>query len=361
MDRRSFLKQAGAGLAASTFILPTIAQAQGGPLIKWRMASSYPKSLDTLAGTGEFLSKRLSEITDGKFQIEFFPAGEIVPAFGVLDAVRDGTVELGHTCSYYYYGRDATFCLDSAIPFGMNNRQMNAWYREGSGSKLMGEFFAKWNIVAFPCGNTGAQMGGWFRREIRSASDLKGLKMRIAGLGSDVMVKLGVMPQQMPGEDILAALQKGSIDAAEWIGPYDDLKLGLNKAARYYYYPGWWEGSVQISAYVNAGKWGELPKEYQAAFRCACADAHTELLSRYDARNPAALQQLVASGVRLRPFPKDVMEKAYKTAMAVYADISAMNPDFARIYSDYKKFMDAQNAWFRIADSSYTRFMESRR
>ncbi len=359
MDRRSFLKRAGVGLAASTLILPSIAK--GEPLIKWRMVSSFPKSLDTLAGTGEFLSKRLFEISDGKFQIEFYPAGEIVPAFDILDVVRNGTVELGYTSSYYYYGRDATFCLDAAIPFGMHNRQMDAWYREGNGSKLMGEFFAKWNIVAFPCGNTGAQMGGWFRREIRSASNLKGLKMRIAGLGGDVMVKLGVMPQQMPATDILPALQKGSIDAAEWVGPYDDLKLGLNKVAKYYYYPGWWEGSVQISAYVNAQKWAELPKEYQAAFRCACADAHTELLARYDARNPLALQQLVAAGVRLRPFPKDVMEKAYKAAMAVYADISAMNPDFARIYADYKKFMDAQNAWFRIADSSYARFMESRR
>jgi TRAP-type mannitol/chloroaromatic compound transport system substrate-binding protein len=358
MDRRSFLKHAGVGLAAGTFAFPSISR--GGPVVNWRMASSYPPDLDTLNGTGEFLAQRVSELTDGQFQIEFYPADEIVPAFGVLDAVRNGTVELGYTASYYYYDRDVTFCFDAAIPFGMNNRQMDAWYREGNGGKLMREFFAKWNIVTFPCGNTGTQMGGWFRKEIRNVQDLKGLKMRIAGLGADVMAKLGVIPQQLPGTDILAALESGSIDAAEWVGPYDDLQLGLYTAAKYYYYPGWWEGSVQISAYVNAKKWTELPAQYQAAFRSACADAHTEMLARYDALNPAALQRLVALGARVTPFPKQVMDKAYEEALALYADISARNSGFATIYADYKAFRDASNAWNRIADSSFARFMESR-
>jgi TRAP-type mannitol/chloroaromatic compound transport system substrate-binding protein len=274
--------------------------------------------------------------------------------------VSNGIVEAGYTCNYYYYDRDVTFCLFAAIPFGMNNRQLDSWFRQGNGARLMNEFLARWNIVAIPCGNTGTQMGGWFREQIRNAHDLKGLRMRITGLGADVMARLGVVPQQLPGQDILPALTNGSIDAAEWIGPYDDLKLNLQTAARYYYYPGWWEGSVQVSAYVNAQKWAELPDEYQMAFRCACADAQTDLLSRYDALNPAALQHLLALGVRVNPFPRQVMDEAYEAAMALYARISATNPDFARVYADYRKFMDANNAWNRIADSSYARFMESR-
>jgi TRAP-type mannitol/chloroaromatic compound transport system substrate-binding protein len=324
------------------------------------MASSFPTGLDTLIGTGEFLCQRVLEITDGQFQIEFFPVDEIVPAFGVLDAVANGTVEVGHTASYYYYDRDVAFCFDAAIPFGMNNRQMDSWFRQGNGGRLMSELFSNWNIVAFPCGNTGTQMGGWFRNEIRNAHDLKGLRMRIAGLGADVMAELGVVPQQLPATEIVGALKNGSIDAAEWVGPYDDLKLNLHTAARNYYYPGWWEGGDQISAYVNAQRWAELPHEYQMAFRSACADAHTELLARYDALNAAALQQLLALGVRLRPFPKQVMDGAYEAALALYARISATNPTFATIYADYRQFMEANNAWNRIADSSYARFMESR-
>lgn len=361
MERRSFLKSAGVGLAAGAVAMPSIASNANAPVIKWKMASSFPKSLDTLFGTGEFLVQRLSEITGGKFQIQQYAAGEIVPGPGVHDAVRDGTVELGHTCGYYYYGKNPVYCIDTAIPFGMNNRQTDAWYREGNGTKLMNEFFAKSNIIAFPCGNTGVQMGGWFRKEIKSAADLKGLKMRIAGLAGAVMAKVGVVPQQIAGPDIYPSLEKGTIDAAEWVGPYDDYKLGFNKVAKYYYYPGWWEGGPQVSVYVNTKKWAELPKEYQAAFRSACADAHTEMRTRYDAKNPDALKKLVAAGTQLRPFPKDVMEVCYKAAMDLYAEISASNPDFKRIYTDYKKFMDDQNAWFRVAEGSFANFMFSRK
>ncbi len=359
MERRSFLKQAGVGLAAGAVAAPAFAQ--NAPTIKWRMASSFPKSLDTLFGTGEFLAKRIFDITDGKFQIQHFAAGEIVPSAGVHDAVRDGTVDLGHTCGYYYYGKDPVYCMDTAIPFGMNNRQTDAWFRDGNGGKLMGEFFAKSNIVAFPCGNTGVQMGGWFRKEIKSVKDLNGLKMRIAGMAGAVLQKVGVVPQQIGGSDIYPSLEKGTIDAAEWVGPYDDLKLGFNKVAKYYYYPGWWEGGPQVSVYVNAKKWAELPKAYQAAFQAAAADANTEMRTKYDSRNPAALKQLIASGAQLKPFPKDVMEVCYKAAMELYAEISAKNPEFKKIYGDYKKFMDEQNSWFRVAEGSYANFMFSRK
>ena len=359
MERRSFLKNAGLGLAVGAVASPALAQ--NLPAIKWRIASSFPKNLDTLHGTAEFLVKRIADMTGGKLQIQLFAAGEIVPGPAVHDAVKDNTVEMGFTCSYYYFGKDPTYCIDTAIPFGMNSRQTNAWYRQGNGAKLMSDFFAKSNIVSFPCGNTGVQMGGWFRKEIKSVADLKGLKMRIAGLAGAVLAKVGVVPQQISGADIYPSLEKGTIDAAEWVGPYDDQKMGFNKVAKYYYYPGWWEGGPQISVYINAKKWAELPKEYQAVIEAACADGNTEMCARYDAKNPLALRQLLAAGTQLRPFPKDVMEACYKAAMAYYAETSATNPEFKKVYDDYKKFTDEQNSWFRVAEGSYSNFMFSRK
>ncbi len=359
MERRSFLKKAGVGLAAGAIAAPAIAQS--APAIKWRVASSFPKNLDTLHGSAEFLVKRISDMTGGKFQIQLFAAGELVPAAAVHDAVKDDTVEMGYTCSYYYFGKDPTYCIDTAIPFGMNTRQTDAWYREGNGTKLMGEFFAKSNIVAFPAGNTGVQMGGWFRKEIKTVADLKGLKMRIAGLAGAVLAKVGVVPQQIAGTDIYPSLEKGTIDAVEWVGPYDDQKMGFNKVAKYYYYPGWWEGGPQISLYINAKKWAELPKDYQTIVQAACADTNTEMCARYDAKNPLALKQLLASGTQLRPFPKDVMEVCYKAAMEYYAETSAKNPEFKKVYDDYKKFTDEQNQWWKVAEGYYANFMYSRK
>ena len=361
MERRSFLKKAGVGLAAGAMAAPAIAQNAALPNIKWRMASSFPKSLDTLHGSAEFLIKRIADMTGGKFQIQLFAAGELVPGPGVHDAVKDNTVEIGYTCSYYYYGKNPVYCIDTSIPFGMNSRQIEAWYRQGNGAKLMDEFFAKSNLISIPSGNSGTQMGGWFRKEIKNVSDLKGLKMRIPGLAGAVLSKLGVVPQQIAAGDIYPALEKGTIDATEWVGPHDDLKMGFNKVAKYYYYPGWWEGSPVISTYINLQKWNELPKEYQTIIRSACADTNLEMAARYDTKNPVALKQLIAAGTQLRPFPKDVMEACYKAAQEYYAEISEKNPDFKKIYDDYKKFTDEQNAWFRVAEGSFSNFMYSRK
>ena len=359
MERRSFLKKAGVGIAAGAVAMPAIAQ--NAPTIKWRLASSFPKSLDTIYGGAEHMAKRVSEATGGKFQIQVFAAGEIVPGPGVLDAVKDNTVEMGHTVSYYFYGKDPTYAFDAAVPFGMTNRQMDAWFRYGNGTKLMGDFFAKVNIISIPCGNTGTQMAGWFRKEIKTVADLKGLKMRIGGFAGAVFSKLGAVPQQIPGSDIYAALEKGTIDAAEWVGPYDDQKLGFNKVAKFYYYPGWWEGGPQISAFINAKKFAELPKEYQTILQIACADAHVDMMAKYDAKNPTALKQLVGSGTILKQFPKEVLDASYKAAMEVYAETSATNAEFKKVYDDYKKFMDDQNLWHRVAEGSYANFMYSKR
>ena len=359
MERRSFLKKAGAGLAVGAVAMPAVAQ--NAPTIKWRLASSFPKSLDTIYGAAEVFARRVSEATGGKFQIQVFAGGEIVPGLQVLDATKDGTVECCHTASYYFVGKDPTFAFDCAIPFGMSNRQLDAWYRFGNGMKLMREFFATYNVHNIPCGNTGVQMGGWFRKEIKSVKDMEGLKMRIGGFAGQVIAKLGSVPQQIAGGDIYPALEKGTIDAAEWVGPYDDQKLGFNKVAKYYYYPGWWEGGPQLSLLINTKAWDALPKEYKAIAEIAAADAHVEMMAQYDAKNPTALKQLIAGGAVLKPFPKDVMDASYKAAQELFAETSAKNPAFKKVFDDFKKFQADQNLWARIAEGTYANYMASQR
>ena len=364
MERRSFLKKAGAGLGASALAAPAIVQAQApqpsqAPQIKWRCASSFPKSLDTIYGGADTVSKHVAIASGGRFQIQLFAAGELVPGLQVADAVKDGNVEMGHTASYYFVGKDPTFAFDTAMPFGLNSRQQTSWMLSGGGLDLMREFFKDYNIVNFPCGNSGVQMAGWYRKEIKSAADLKGLKMRIAGLAGEVSQKLGVVPQQLPGGDLYPALEKGTIDAAEWIGPYDDEKLGLAKVAKFYYYPAWWEGGTQLSVYINSKKWAELPKEFQGMLEDACIYAHAEMQAKYDARNPAALKRLVGGGVQLRAYPKDVMAAAYDATQATYAELSQKNAKFKKVYDPWTKFRDEQLLWFRIAEASFDSFVYS--
>ncbi len=303
VERRSFLKNAGVGLAAGTVAMPAIAD--NAPTIRWRLASSFPKSLDTIYGGAEYMAQRVAEATGGKFQIQVFAGGEIVPGPAVFDAVKDNTVEMAHTASYYFFGKDPTYAFDCAIPFGMNNRQLDAWMRYGNGTKLMNELYGKSNIVPIPCGNTGAQMGGWFRKEVKTVADMHGLKIRIGGFAGEVLSKLGAVPQQIPGGDIYPSLEKGTIDAAEWIGPYDDQKLGFNKVAKYYYYPGWWEGGPQLSVYVNSAKYAELSERVQGDSAHGLLPTRMwTMMAKYDAKNPIALKQLVGSGTQLRQYPK---------------------------------------------------------
>ena len=360
MQRRSFLKKAGLGLAAGAAAAPGLVNAQapaaGLPTVSWRMAGSWPKSLDTLYGGMEEISKRVSEATGGKFTIKVFAAGEIVGGAQVLDAVQSGTVECGHTACYYYFGKDPTFALSCAVPFGLNARQMNAWLYHGGGKELFREFFKDYNIIPFNAGNTGTQMGGWFRKEIKTVADLKGLKFRVGGFAGQVLAKLGVVPQQIPGGDIYPALEKGTIDAAEWIGPYDDEKLGFNKVAKNYYYPGWWEGGPQLSVYVNIAEWGKLPKEYQAILETACWEAHVYMQARYDVKNPAALKRLVAGGTKLKPFSNDIMAACYKAAQELYAETAAKYPKFAKVYEPWKKFRDEQIEWFSVCEGRFDNF-----
>jgi TRAP-type mannitol/chloroaromatic compound transport system substrate-binding protein len=303
----------------------------------------------------------VKSLSGGKFEISTHAAGELMPAFGVVDGVQQGTVEVAHTAPYYFFGKSEVFALGCAIPFGLNSRQMTAWMHEGNGGKLMREFYAKYNMVNFPAGNTGAQMGGWYRKEVKSAADMKGLKFRVGGFAGKVIERMGGVPQNIPGGEIYQALEKGTIDAAEWIGPYDDLKLGFHKVAPFYYYPGWWEGGLQLDLYVNQKAYDALSAENKAIVEAASTFAHVETQAKYDAKNPGALKQLVASGAKLRPFPADVMTEAFKQSMALYEELSAKNENWKKVYADYSKFRAEQNLWFRFTEATFDRFMQSQK
>jgi TRAP-type mannitol/chloroaromatic compound transport system substrate-binding protein len=355
MKRREFLKTAGVGLAAAAVAKPAIAQSM--PELKWRLASSFPKSLDTVYSSGETLAKYVAEATDNKFQIQNFAAGEIVPGLQNVDAVTNGTVEMCHTAAYYFVGKDPTFALCCSIPFGPNARQQNAWFFDGGGNQLINDFVKKFNLYGMPGGNTGTQMGGWFRKEIKSVNDIKGLKFRIGGWAGRTIQKLGGVPQQIAGGDIYPALEKGTIDAAEWVGPYDDEKLGFYKVAKYYYYPGWWEGATALHYFINLEKWESLPKSYKAILTAAAAYANADVQARYDARNPAALKRLVANGTQLRAFSQQIMEAFLKASNEVNAETAKTNADFKKIYDHLMAFKNEEYLWWQVADYTYDTFM----
>jgi len=361
MQRRDFLTKAAASAATGGAILGAPAVIGQAPSVRWRLTSAFPKSLDTIYGAAEVFAQEVSKATGGKFQISVHAAGEIVPTPGLVDAVQNGTVEAGHTAPYYYFGKDETFALGCAIPFGLNSRQMSAWMFEGNGLKLMREFYAKYNMINFPGGNTGAQMGGWYRKEIKTVADLKGLKFRVGGFAGRVCERMGMVPQNIPGGEIYQALEKGTIDAAEWVGPYDDQKLGFNKVAPNYYYPGWWEGGPQLDFFINQKAWDSLNGEYKAIVEAAASHAHVIMQARYDARNPAALKQLVASGSKLHAFSDEIMNAAFKASMELYAEISAKNANWKKVYDDYSKFRADQNLWFRFTEARFDRFMQSQK
>jgi TRAP-type mannitol/chloroaromatic compound transport system substrate-binding protein len=355
MKRRQFLKAAGLGAAASTIAAPAIAQSM--PELKWRMTTSWPKSLDTLFGGADTMAKAVAEATDNKFQIQTFAGGEIVPGLQALDATSNGTVELSHTAAYYYFGKDPTFAFGASVAFGPNQRLNQGWYYQGGGREVLDEFYKKYNVVGLLAGNTGCQMGGWFRKEIKSVSDLKGLKFRIGGFPGRVIAKLGGVPTSIAGGDIYPALEKGTIDAAEWVGPYDDEKLGFYKVAKHYYYPGWWEGGTMLTAFVNLDKWNSLPKSYQAILTQAAAYANDWMMAKYDQLNPPALRRLLAGGAQLHAFTPAIMEACYKAAQELHAEISKTNASFKKVYDSMNAFMKPGFSWYSVAELNYDAFM----
>jgi TRAP-type mannitol/chloroaromatic compound transport system substrate-binding protein len=349
--------------AASTEAPQAQAPAQGAelPTLDWQMATSWPVALDTIFGGAQTVADRVSAMTNGKFKITPRAAGELAPGTQVLDVVSQGAVEMGHTASYYYVGKTPVTAFGTALPFGLNAQQQNAWLYDGGGLEALQRVYAeKFNIIQFPAGNTGVQMGGWFRKEINTVADLQGLKMRIPGLGGQVMTKLGVTVQVLAGGEIFQALQTGAVDAAEWVGPYDDEKLGFQQVAQFYYAPGWWEPGPTLEIEIGLDKWNELPAEYQEIVKTAAAEANVTMLARYEARNRSALRSLVDGGVQLRTYSPEIMEAAMNAANELYAEFSAQDPDFKAIYEPWQEFRGAIYEWNKLNETAFTSFVYSK-
>lgn len=359
LDRRSFLTRASVGgaAAAAGTVLAAPAIAQEAPQISWRLASSFPKSLDTIYGGAEELSTRLSEATDGRFNIQVFSAGEIVPGLDAINATTDGTVECSHSVGYYNWGKDPAFACGADLPFTFSARSKAAYNYHGGGIENYNAFLEKYDLVAYPGGNTGVQMGGWYRNEINSLQDMQGLKLRISGLAGRVVERLGVVPQQIAGGDIYPSLERGTIDAAEWVGPYDDEKLGFHKVAPYYYYPGFWEGGPTVSFFVNKAQWDSLPENYKSLFRTAAQAVDQNMLAKYDHLNPTALKSLVAQGAQLRSFSEEILTAAFAASEEVYAELSAENEDFKTQYEAMLEFRDDWFLYQQTAEYTFDTFM----
>ncbi|MBE9032869.1 TRAP transporter substrate-binding protein [filamentous cyanobacterium LEGE 11480] len=326
------------------------------PRVEWRMTTSWPKSLDTIFGGAATICDRVAAMTDGRFKITPYAAGEIAPGLKVFDTVQKGSVECGHTASYYYIGKNPAFAFGTSVPFGLTAQQQNAWLYQGGGLDMMRQIYGDFGIINFPAGNTGAQMGGWFKRQVNSVNDLKGLKMRIPGLGGKVMERLGVNVQGLPGGEIYLALDRGVIDAAEFVGPYDDEKLGLHKTAKYYYYPGWWEPGPTLDVQVNKTAWAKLPKEYQAVFETAAYESNLTMMARYDTLNQAALGRLVAGGTQLTAYSKEILAAAQKAAFEIYDEDASQNAGFKQVYEQWTDFRKRVYNWNRVNELSFTDF-----
>ncbi|MCE7983997.1 MAG: ABC transporter substrate-binding protein [Caldilinea sp. CFX5] len=337
------------------------AAAQELPELTWDMPTSWPVALDTIFGGATTFADTVSALTGGRFKINARPAGELAPGTEVLNVVQEGAFPIGHTASYYYVGKSPVTAFGTALPFGFTAQQQNAWLYEGGGLTKMQEIYAKlFNVIQFPAGNTGVQMGGWFRKEINTVADLQGLKMRIPGLGGQVMAKLGVTVQTLPGGEIFQALQTGAIDAAEWVGPYDDEKLGLQKAAQFYYYPGWWEPGPSLEVEINLDEWNKLPAFYQEVIKTSAYVANMTMLARYDARNNDALGRLLEGGAQLRGYSQEILEAAEKASFELYDELAGKDADFAAVYEEWKTFRQRIYAWHNINEGSFSRYYSSK-
>jgi len=366
MERRDFTRKALLGAAGAGLLTGCgdgeSSAGDGAPnvqttqTVRWRLASSFSRSLDTIYGAAEVLSSRLKALTDGNFEILTYPGGELVPPLEVLGSVQNRTVEMGHSASYYFIGKNPALAFDCTVPFGLTARQYNAWVYYGGGMDLLRDLFADFNILNLPGGNTGTQMGGWFNVEVDSLSDMNGLKMRIPGMGGSVMSEMGVNTQVLPSGEIYPSLERGAIDAAEWVGPYDDEKLGFHEVAQYYYYPGWWEPGPALTFYVNRDAYDSLSTGYQEALKTAAAEANLRMMAEYDHRNPAALDRLLDKGATLRRFPDAVMQRAQEITTQLLEDNATGNPQYRKIYEAYKEAREDAYRWFGTAEMGYADF-----
>ena len=365
MKRREIVKNlaiggatTGAVVASSKTLLAQSPQ-PAQPRIEWRMATSWLESLDILFGAVKFFCNRVSELTNGRFTITPFPAGGIAPPLEILDVVQAGTSECGHTAAYYYVDKNPAFAFATVVPFGLNVYQHLVWIQSGGGLEITRKLYADFNTINFLMVNTGIQMGGWFKKEVKTLADMKGLKMRIPGLGGQVMKRLGVKAQNLPPAEIIPALERGGIDAAEWTTPYEDEKLNLNKAAPFYYYPGWHEPGTNYELIINRNAWERLPKEYQEAIQSAAMETHLVAIARYDAGNRLAMQRLLSSGTKFVPYSREILEGARKAAFELYEERASESKSFKEVYEQWSDFRQKIHAWNRVNELSFADFVLS--
>ncbi len=341
---------AGCGESTTANDATTVQQKQ----YKWKLVTSWPKNFPGLGRAPETFAQYVNEMSNGRLQIKVFGAGEIVPGLEVFDAVSEGTAEMGHAAAYYWKGKMPAAPIFTAIPFGMNATEMNAWLHYGGGMEMWRELYQPFGVVPFAGGNTGVQMAGWFKKEINSIEDLQGLKMRIPGLGGEVLKKAGGIPVTLTGGELFTALQSGAIDATEWVGPHNDLAFGLFKAADYYYYSGWHEPAAMLEFTVNQSAYQQLPKDLQKIIEVATRAVNQDMWDEYTARNNSAMNTLLEKhGVKMRPFPEDVVLALKQHSSAVMAEQVAADSTFAKVYESYAKFQDAVTQYHQISEQEY--------
>ena len=355
MKRRDFLKTTGkaavAAAAATTIGAPAVHAAKK---YRWKMVTTWPPNLPVLQTGAVRFAKRVEEATDGQIKIQVFAGGELVPPLGVFDAVSDGTVEVGSGASYYWAGKVPAAQWFAAVPFGFNAQGINAWFYSGGGLQLWEEVYAPFNLVPRPQGNTGVQMGGWFRKEMNSISDYKGLKMRIPGLGGKVIAKAGGTVVLLPGGEIFTSLERGVLDATEWVGPMHDLRMGFYKAAKYYYYPGWHEPGTCLEVMFNKKAYDSLPKGLQATLDAVAAETNMWSLSEFEAGNGAALQELITKhNVNLVRFPEPLLDSLRELAKETLEEEAAKDAMSKKVHEAFKAFKAQVGVWGSVSENAY--------
>jgi TRAP-type mannitol/chloroaromatic compound transport system substrate-binding protein len=362
MKRRDFI--AGAGAAAATVgCTPgseqTSVAASSSETFTWKIVTTWPPNFPGLGTAVNTLARYLNEMSAGRMQLRIYAAGELIPAFEVFDAVSRGTAEMGHGAAYYWRGKTEAAQFFASIPFGLNAHEMNAWLYYGDGLELWREVYAPFDLIPFPAGNTGVQTGGWFNKRIDGMADLQGLKMRIPGIGGEVLKLAGGTPVNLPGSEIFTALETGSIDAAEWVGPYNDIASGLHQAARYYYYPGWQEPGPTLECIINKEAWESLPPDLQAIVRVACQAVNLDMISEFMARNAQSLQQLQSDeSVEILPFPDSVLAGLKELTLKVVDGLAEKDPLVAKVWTSYREFMSRSEPWQKMSEQAY---LETRR